>query len=79
MPPDVRYAASALLSLHGTQAQSSTGESSDSCSAARASFCASPSEVVLTASRSAVHLYEIPPKRVWDGHVHTAVFKMDLL
>ena len=78
MHPDVCYAASALLPLHGTQAQSSIGESSNSCSAACASFCASPSEVVLMASRSAVHLYEIPPKRVWDGHVHTVVFKMDL-
>ena len=24
------------------------------------------------------HLYESPSQRVWDGHVHTAVFKMDL-
>ena len=77
MHPDVCYAASALLPCMYT-GQRCIGESSNSCSAACASSCASPSEVVLMASRSAVHLYEIPPKRVWDGHVHTAVLKMDL-
>ena len=36
-----------------------------------------PREAVLLASRSALHLYAVPSKRVWDGHVHTAVFKVD--